>query len=211
MKAISILALAAGLASVWACDNSHRAVESPAAKRQNQLSLARTLFHQAKYKEALILAEATVRDYPDYVEAHLLKGQILHGLGAQERKASFHEQAIAAFDKAIELDDKSAVAHMDRGMSLMAVDRPDEADQAFERAHGLFTAELASRSWDEAVKLNLALIAHARGDTRSALDQVELILTTTPDFAPAEHAKAMLKQQLERDAEQEDDAAAAGQ
>ena len=211
MKAISILALAAGLAGLWACDNSHRAVESPAAKRQNQLVEARALFHQANYKKALILAEATVREYPDYVDAHVLKGQILHGLGAMERKASFHEQAVAAFDKAIELDASSAVAHMDRGMSLKALDRKDEAEQAFERAHGLFTAELATRSWDETIKLNLALIAHARGDTRSALDQVELILTTTPDFAPAEHAKTMLKQQLERDVEQEDEAAAAVQ
>jgi tetratricopeptide (TPR) repeat protein len=47
------------------------------------------------------------------------------------------EEALKAFDKAIELDPKFAQAYQGKGLSLRELERHEEADKAFKRAKEL--------------------------------------------------------------------------
>ena len=83
------------------------------------------------YEKALELCIVQVAESPDSAEAHAKTGLALAGLGR-------HEEALASYDKAIDLDPKRAVTHLGRAQALAKMGRAEEALAAYGR-----TVELA--------------------------------------------------------------------
>ena len=83
------------------------------------------------YEKALELCIVQVVENPSSAEAHAKTGLALAGLGR-------HEEALATYDKAIELDPERAVTHLGRAQALASTGRNEEALAAYGR-----TVELA--------------------------------------------------------------------
>ena len=188
----NLLAVIALLLLVPACDFNQKAELSRKAKQQLSLAEARTAYRlahgaQKETEKALILAEGVITTYPDFAEAYVLKAKI-------QLELNLHERALASLDKAIELAPDLADAHLDRGLNLAALHRQQHAQVAYAKARELYTVRLNKKPWDLDPKLNLALISHLQGNTKSALDQVNLLLAS--DGADSQ-AAVQLKQVLE--------------
>ena len=79
------------------------------------------------YEKALELCVAQVARNPDSAKAHAKMGLALAGLGR-------HEEGLAAYAKAIELEPERAVTHLGRAQALARMGRSDEALVAYSRA-----------------------------------------------------------------------------
>ena len=168
------------------CSSSYDADQAKARQQRLMLSDAQDAYHQDRATAALVLARRLVTEYPDFARGYLLKAKI-------ERKLKMDEQAIETLDKAIALDKSLAEAHLDRGICLRSLDRLGESELAIDNARELLLKRLESGLPLALTRLNLAMIAHLQGNSRSALDQVELILTSEPDLESAvELKKAIL-------------------
>ena len=177
---------------VPACDSDQKAAQARQVQRQRRLAEARAAYRRAdgvqkETEKALILAEGVITAYPDFAEAYVLKAKI-------QLELNLHERALASLDKAIELAPDLAEAHVDRGLNLAALGRQPQAQAAYAQARELYTARLKKKSWDLDPKLNLALLSHLQGNTKSALDQVNLLLAGE---GAGSQAARQLKQVLE--------------
>ena len=79
------------------------------------------------YEKALELCVAQVARNPDSAKAHAKTGLALAGLGR-------HEEGLAAYAKAIELEPERAVTHLGRAQALARMGRSDEALAAYSLA-----------------------------------------------------------------------------
>lgn len=80
--------------------------------------------------EAKPFFEKAIGSYPQHSETYLIYGVYLHRLGKIE-------DAVAEYKKAIERDPRSAEAHYNLGLALVALDRFDEANVAAHKAYAL--------------------------------------------------------------------------
>ncbi|MCO6439775.1 MAG: tetratricopeptide repeat protein [Nitrococcus mobilis] len=80
--------------------------------------------------EAEPFFEKAIDSYPQHGETYLIYGVYLHRLGKVE-------DAVAEYKKAIERDPRSAEAHYNLGLALVALDRFDEANVAAHKAYAL--------------------------------------------------------------------------
>lgn len=177
------------LAMSHGCDSSSGRDQEEKELKTQRLIEARLVYRQNEPEKALILVEDVVRTFTDYADAYVLKAKILYELDLKDK-------AVEAVDRAIELDTASADGYLDLGICLKTLDRHQEAGQSIDKAYELFSRRLEAKSWDVETKLNLALIAHLRGNTQSALDQVRLILASDSQSKAARKLKRTLEEEL---------------
>ncbi len=91
------------------------------------LNTAGAAYGARQYASAVAIASAGLEAYPQSVGLLILRGQA--HLSLQEAQA-----ALADFDAALRLDDRSPIAHRWRGEALVALGRTEEAIAALQRA-----------------------------------------------------------------------------
>lgn len=160
--------------------------------------------HQTAAAEGLInRALKSAPDSPDVYTA----------IGRLRTKEKRFEDALAAYQRAISLDSRAFLAHMDMGDLLLgALDRPEDAISAYERAidiepdyavsrFALGMAFLEAGSPDRAISAiqdastlapadpslphAIARIHASRKDFKRAVDYLNQSLALSPDFLPA--------------------------
>jgi tetratricopeptide (TPR) repeat protein len=101
-----------------------------------------------------------------------------------------HEEALLAFDRAIELDGSSVPAHHNRGLALEKLNRPQEALAAYEEALRLDPDSAMT------VRARAQLLADMPGRTRDALAAFERLVELTPGSARAWGARGAMLDRL---------------
>jgi len=112
---------------------------------QDALNKAFRLFQSGQYHKAEKLARSVLGAYPSHVPLLQFVGILCH-------KQQKHEEALALFSKAVEIDPRSGEAHYNRGGALLSLDRCAEAVSSLERS-----LALRPGSYDALNNLGLAL------------------------------------------------------
>ncbi|MEO1240674.1 MAG: tetratricopeptide repeat protein [Pseudomonadota bacterium] len=99
------------------------------------------------------------------------------------------QAAIDDFNAALEIDDASAEAYLNRGNSWFRAGRYEDALTDYKRALALEV----SKPW--AAWYNIGLVHDARGDSDSAQQAYETALTLNPNFSLAQQKLASKKQE----------------
>ena len=185
------------------------------------LRRAAALHQSGQLREAETLYRAVLAVRPDQFDA-------LHLLGVLKQQTGEPAEALKLIGKALASNDRSAVAHSNRGIVLAALSRneealasyqaalalkPDYVDALYNRGNALHTlgrAPAALESFERALALkpdhadallNRAQILHDLGRTPEALDSIERALALKPDHAAALSLRGRLLAALKRDAE----------
>lgn len=119
--------------------------------------------------EAEALLRRSVALAPDFAPAWFNLGFLL-------QKRSSHEEALACFDKAIRFYEKMDRAHYGRALSLIALDRPEEAKAALQR-----TIDLQPMS--PYGYYQLATLHHRFGDEKACIKLVRKLSQFEPQLA----------------------------
>ncbi|MAE63780.1 MAG: hypothetical protein CMJ18_05865 [Phycisphaeraceae bacterium] len=180
MQALLVLALAG-------CGGADR-TESESDDRDTRLAEVQQVLREGGPEPALVLVEKVGRLFGEDGETLALKGHILHRLEK-------FEQAVATFDASLKIEPTGEL-HLDRAISLTALQRHEEAEAALAAAEAMFTERLEGRSYDVVLKLHMAMIAHLRGNDQSALDQINLIIAEHPDSSAARELKAEVQRSI---------------
>jgi predicted Zn-dependent protease with MMP-like domain len=199
-----------------ALSSLHRALALDPGLTSARLETARVLYDDARFEDVL----ETLRD-EESVEALYLAASSLYELGEHEeagdvcaRALALEElpelrhlealvelsraepvKALAAANRAVELDPESAAGHHARGLSCTQLGRIEEADAAFARASELdpesyfLPFRLSAEDFDEVVDEALAELP---GEFERCLENVELAVEEVP-------AAGMVKEGLEFD------------
>jgi len=114
--------------------------------------------------------------------------------GMCEQQLGDDAQAIAAYDRAIELDPRHYPAWLNRGLSYVHLDRHEEAFRTFDRAARL-------RPTDPVAHVNRGGAAVSLGRHADALDDYARAIQLDPDDAYAYAARGHLLEKLGRHAE----------
>ena len=80
-----------------------------------------------RYEEALAALDRCIELEPDYGDAHLNRGNVLHNLRR-------YEEALVSHDRALEYGPNKSYAHNGRGIALRRLGRREEAIEAMDRA-----------------------------------------------------------------------------
>lgn len=163
--------------------------------------------HERKsdFPAALSQYELAAKYRPTYAKVWVDMANVLLQLGR-------HVEASERIDVAIQLDDRSSAAHNTKGVLLMVGERFEQAEVAFQRAVELDPGNMQARSNLGAVALrqghankaiaNLAIVAKehperlgvrtnlaralaAAGRKPEAMEELQHVLRTNPDFEPA--------------------------
>jgi predicted TPR repeat methyltransferase len=140
-------------------------------------SLADALVRAGKLQEAAASYRKAIWFAPAFVEAHLGLGDV--------QKRQFPDQAIACYERALELEPRRAGAQMALGSLLESQGRRDDAIACFRRA-----VEIAPESADAHQGLGSALMA--QGATEEAIACFEEALRLDPGNDPVRHMIAAL-------------------
>lgn len=106
---------------------------------------ATTAVEADNFAKARVLAEAVIRLSPDHVGARALRARC--ALEAGDGRAAFNDYMVA-----VRLDPRFAPHHRGMGRALLAMQRPSEAVQAFERALSIDPGDLESIQLREAAR-----------------------------------------------------------
>ena len=141
---------------------------------QSRMDRAISLACSTDYEGALDTCRTMGQESGD-VTVHMVRGFALHGLGR-------HDDALVAFDKAVELDPLCDMAHMGRARALTRLGRPDDAMESFHEAARInphsatIRADLALTAvrlgcYDDAVSMyrDAVRLAPGDGDARAGL------------------------------------------
>lgn len=109
--------------------------------------------------------------------------------GIVHNRNSAVQAAIDDFNAALEIDDASAEAYLNRGNSWFRAGRYDDALTDYERALALEV----NKPW--AAWYNIGLVHDARGDSIRARQAYETALNLNPDFSLAQQKLASKKQE----------------
>ena len=131
--------------------------------------------------------EAILSDEPRHFAA-------THLLGLVKGKLGEHQEAVRILGDALELNPRSALAHLHRGIELRSLDRAGEALTHFRRALFLHPGQ------PEAL-MNCALALHDLGRNREALDSLDRLLEIQPGNAEALLNRGILLRELHRPVE----------
>ncbi len=107
--------------------------------------LADALNREGRFSEALAASNRSLEINPEYVTGWINRGQILYNIGYQyedtardmKRANLLYDEQLAAFEKAISLDNSSAEAWFNKGFALGGMKRYDEAIAAFDVVYSL--------------------------------------------------------------------------
>jgi tetratricopeptide (TPR) repeat protein len=103
-----------------------------------------------------------------------------YNLGNALSRQGRHEEAVRAFERATAIDPSLAIAHSNRGASLLALRRLDEAEAAYRLALAVDPTLVTSRA-------SLAAILYMKDRLDEALAEAEAALALDP--APADAAQ----------------------
>ena len=153
-------------ADYWMRTAEERSVE----KRVMPLTVAATCMSElGRNHEAEALLKKSLEIQPEYAAAWF-------NLGFLIQKRSGHEEALACFDKAIRFHEKMDRAHYGRALSLIALNRPEEAKAALER-----TIDLQPMS--PYGYYQLASLHHKLGDEKACIKLVRKLHKFEPQLA----------------------------
>jgi tetratricopeptide (TPR) repeat protein len=117
---------------------------------------ARRAFAQHNYAGALDCLEATAEASRDFADVHHLRG-VCHAMLGRPY------EALAAFDRAVQLNGAYAEAHVSRAITLNDLGRCDEAQEAFRSAAAVVATE-GSGLYPAPLGARLANLHHDLGD-----------------------------------------------
>jgi len=145
------------------------------------LTAARDRFATRDYRGAVLLLDAAITAGRGYPDTHHLMG-LCYALNDQR------EEALRAFDVALQLNPRYVEAHLNRAIVLGDLGRPKEAEEAIERAHHLggadatgFPRMVADRLANMHAELGRAY--REAGSLQAAATQFERALELRPTFA----------------------------
>lgn len=147
---------------------------------EHRLALARERFALQDYYGAAHLLEELIQGGHAYADVHHLLGLCHSFLG-------HHVDALRAFDRAIQLNDRYLEAHLHRGIVLSELGRTEEAEMSFRRAASEGQATIAGYPRHVAARLaNLhATLGEAyaeAGDLSEAITQFRRAVELGPTF-----------------------------
>ena len=105
--------------------NQTKPSQSPESAAALQKALR--LYQGGRLEQAEALYLAIIAKAPDYFDAHLMLGDVLAELDR-------HAEAIASYDRALQINPDNAEALYNRGNSLLRTSRNDEAVASYDRA-----------------------------------------------------------------------------
>src|SRR5258707_13125485 len=146
--------------------------------------MAGALALRRDYPGALALSEPPLHEVPDSPKLWNEHGIVLHQAG---RTA----EALASYRRAIEVDEKYALAWNNLGVVLAHTGDTEEAIEAFRRA-------LQVRGTLAAARLNLALLLFHTRRFQLALEAFRQVLADTPDSALAWNGVGLVLVELKR-------------
>jgi predicted O-linked N-acetylglucosamine transferase (SPINDLY family) len=183
-----------------------------------ELERALKLHGQGRLDDAERLYRSVLREHPKDFEA-------LHLLGALKLQQDRPAEALPLIEAAIEIDHRSAAAHSNHGLALVALRRPEEALASYDRALmieprnadalanradvlcDLGRPEEAIEAYDRALAIKPGLISayinrglalHGRGRNREALASYEAVLAINPGNAEAHNNRGVVLQHLDQ-------------
>ena len=133
-------------------------------------------FDGAQYDHAVEWLARAIRKAP--------KADYLKHLGAVLQHVKRHEEALKAFDKAVQLQSDSAELWCCLGGALLQHDRNDEALMSYQHA-----LQLKPGDFDAASKSGVLL--HRKGRWEEALAHFNMCLAVQPDLAPILNLRAI--------------------
>ena len=153
-------------ADYWMRTAEERSLE----KRVMPLTVAATCMSElGRNLEAEALLKKSLEIQPEYAAAWF-------NLGFLIQKRSGHDEALTCFDKAIRFHEKLDRAHYGRALSLIALNRPEEAKAALER-----TIDLQPMS--PYGYYQLASLHHKLGDEKACIKLVRKLHKFEPQLA----------------------------
>jgi len=172
--------------------------ETPAVKRNAALDRALKALQLGDTEEALTHIDAAIALDAHAAHLHQVKGSIL-----------FHDrrfgEAVASYDEAYRLNERSAEAALGAGLALAMQDKDDEAAIRYDKAEELYSyrathppdAEQFSQDAIESAvidaRLHLALIAALRGQNAAALGQIDRLKAAYPQWERAERWRSVVR------------------
>lgn len=147
---------------------------------------------EARFREAMRTGNfgPAIGYYQKYVEAKPRDYEAQNDLGWMLLQAGHPEDALECFETAVELDE-NAVHYNNLGRALLALERYDEASEAFERAEAL-DPEDPEPAYNQTVCLRL------QEKIDESMEALEAVLDEHEDFAPALNDYALCLQEKER-------------
>ncbi len=158
------------------------AIKLDASHPEVRLALARLAMSKREFPAALQQAEQAIKARPDYLDAWLIKGDLLRLLGQTEA-------ATAAYRAALKIDDTSAGARLALAGIALNAQRLDEAQAQVAAVLKKYPAHLQGR-------YTQALISFRAQKTELARDQLAGVLKGAPDFALANILSASIEYAL---------------
>lgn len=154
------------------------------------MKTARERFGAGDPHGAIHLLTELVRTGQAYADAHNLFGLALSLVGRRE-------DALAEFDRALQLNPRYVDAHLNRAITLSDLGRADEASEAFRSAQTLgavdhtgFPSPVASRLAN--LHAELAEAYTEAGGRREAIAQLEAAASLRPEFSDLRYRLARL-------------------
>jgi len=172
--------------------------QSPAVKRNQALDRALKALQRGETEAAIEHIDAAIALDREAAHLHQVKGSILF-------HAKRFGEAVASYDRAYQLNDRSAEAALGAGLSLAMLDKPAEAELRYQKAEQLYShrasnppdpEQFSQDAIDAAVidaRLHLALIAALRGQSAAALGQIDRLKAAYPDWAQAERWRSVIR------------------
>lgn len=139
----------------------------------------------------------------DYGRAETLWQQIVqqhptapafYHLGLSQHRQFKFIDAIAAYQRAIQIDQNYSQAYINLGLAQLEIGQPAAATQAFQQAIALPDQPAEPATTRTIAHYNLAIIFNREGKAEQARQQVEQALALTPQFPQAQQLLEQLKQ-----------------
>ena len=164
--------------------------DSPEVRRNAALDRALKALRLGETDRALEHIDAAIAIDQHAAHLHQIKGSILF-------HAERYDEALASYDQAFALNDRSAEAMLGAGLTLAKLGRDGDAEARYVQAEALYgervsnppdAERLSQDAIDSAMidaRLHLALIAALRGQTTAALGQIDRLETNYPQWEEA--------------------------
>jgi tetratricopeptide (TPR) repeat protein len=150
----------------------------PTQPQDDRLERAQLLVQRSEHAAAAAILEELVATQP-----HQTIGW--YKLGNAQRALNRTDEALASYQRAIDLDPRHGAALCNRGVVLMAVGRPSDALASFERA-------LDADPADAIAMYNIALAQIALNARSRALDSLAKAIALNPDYFDVYLSRAWL-------------------
>ena len=178
LLALMLAPLAAGVGGMGGCKH-----QDPERTYRQLLSDARHRMDAGDFDAALDTVEQAIDLRPSDLTGHLARGNVLFYAGR-------YADAVAAYERATDLDPRSAEAEFGAGLAFDRLDRSDEASTRLQRAFELYGERInaagAGEDIDEddliSAKLHRSVILSLRGHRELAVAGIEILAAEHPDW-----------------------------